>query len=79
MGEPRNIVIPDVQAEHKLEVSFAAEPVQFVIHASAGPGGILSPSGDVLVDQGASATFVAVPDPGFKVDQVLLDGAPYSG
>ncbi|MEG0218210.1 MAG: hypothetical protein RR655_07825, partial [Raoultibacter sp.] len=46
----------------------------FVVNASAGPGGSISPSGAVTVDAGASKAFYFTPDGGQVVDQVKVDG-----
>lgn len=44
------------------------------ITASAGEGGTISPSGNVVVGEGADKTFVMTPDEGYTIDQVLVDG-----
>lgn len=46
---------------------------QFTITASAGAGGAISPSGAVLVTQGASQTFTITPDAGSGVSNVVVD------
>lgn len=45
-----------------------------VITASAGRGGSISPATEQSVDWGGSQTFVITPDPGFGVQDVLVDG-----
>jgi hypothetical protein len=52
----------------------AAEPSSFVITASAGPGGTISPSGDVTVPRGDSQTFTIAPDTCHVVADVLVNG-----
>jgi len=44
------------------------------ITASAGPGGSISPSGSVSVEDGATQTFWFTPDPGYMVVSILYDG-----
>ena len=44
------------------------------ISAAAGPGGTISPAGDSCVEAGESLTYTIVPDSGFKIYQVLIDG-----
>lgn len=44
------------------------------ITASAGEGGTISPSGNVVVGEGADKAFVMTPDEGYTIDQVLVDG-----
>jgi len=51
--------------------------VATVIHtitATAGAGGAIAPSGAVLVADGASQTFTIVPDAGYHITVVLVDG-----
>lgn len=44
------------------------------ITASAGDGGSISPSGDVLVDSGADQIFTITPDANYILEDVLVDG-----
>jgi hypothetical protein len=44
------------------------------ITATAGPGGSITPSGAVVVTEGASQTFTVTADTGFHCDSVLVDG-----
>ena len=46
----------------------------YTITAAAGPGGSIYPEGEVAVDQGRNVTFTFTPDPGYSVDEVLVDG-----
>jgi hypothetical protein len=46
----------------------------YVITAAAGPGGNISPQGDVSVTEGGQITFTFAPDPGYSVAEVLVDG-----
>ena len=46
------------------------------ITASAGSGGTISPSGAVQVNYGASKTFTVSANPGYKIEQILIDGSP---
>jgi len=45
------------------------------ITASAGPHGSISPSGDVIVNQGSDKSFTITPDAGYKIADVLIDGS----
>lgn len=47
---------------------------QFTINASAGTNGSISPSGAVIVAQGGSQAFTMLPDSGYQVADVLVDG-----
>jgi hypothetical protein len=55
-------------------VSQSAKITQYTISASAGPNGSISPSGNVLVNGGASKTFTITPKRNFQVYRVLLNG-----
>jgi len=43
-------------------------------NASAGPNGSISPSGDLIVDEGSTTTFDITPDSLYQVTDVLVDG-----
>jgi len=49
------------------------EPVTFTIIASAGDNGSISPSGSVVVNQGAGQSFTMNPTMGYHVADVLVD------
>jgi hypothetical protein len=55
--------------------SFASQNPTFTITASAGSGGSISPSGGVVVNQGANQSFTITPNSGFNVSSVTVDGA----
>ena len=46
----------------------------YTITATAGSGGSIFPEGDVAVNQGRNITFSFMPDTGYSVDEVLVDG-----
>lgn len=50
-------------------------PPTFSIVAGAGANGSISPSGTVVVDQGANQTFTITPNSGYSVSSVTVDGA----
>ena len=62
----------NVIADHTIRVVFT--PRTFTITASTGANGTISPIGAVLVNYGASETFNFVPNAGFKIDKVLVNG-----
>lgn len=47
----------------------------YTIHASAGPNGTISPSGNIAVRRGSSQTFIIRPDRGYRSGRVNIDGA----
>ena len=65
----RGTVFPD---SVKLD-NFLLGTIPYGILASAGPGGAISPSGSILVEPGADTSFTITPDPGFGIDDVLVD------
>ncbi len=74
VGPVSSYTFTDVQANHTLHASFAADTVFFTVTCTAGPGGSVSPSGTVSVPQGGSLTVTVTPNPGFHVEDVLVDG-----
>lgn len=63
-----------VRSNHVLAARFAIDA--FVIAATAGPHGTITPSGSVTVDYGGNKTFAVVPDTGYHVDSLIVDGVP---
>jgi len=47
----------------------------FTITASAGDGGSITPSGDVVVNYGANQAFTITPNPHYHIEDVLVDGS----
>ena len=50
----------------------------YIIHASAGDNGIITPSGNVVVAEGASQSFALTAYSGYRVSAVTVDGAELS-
>jgi len=61
-----------VTIDHTIVASFAISV--HTIAASAGPGGTVSPSGSVSVNDGASQGFTISPSIGYHIADVLVDG-----
>jgi photosystem II stability/assembly factor-like uncharacterized protein len=53
---------------------YKAYTIQYTITASAHDGGKITPSGPTLVYKASSATFNIVPDSGYKVKDIIVDG-----
>ncbi len=65
----------NVQATHTISATFAVNNgVAFVITASAGTGGSISPSGSVVVNEGATQVFTISPLSGYVIGNVVVDG-----
>jgi len=53
----------------------AIAPIEtFTITATAGEGGAISPSGDVVVNSGGSQAFTITPSEGYEIADVVVDG-----
>ncbi len=63
----------NVTADHTITASFSI--IQYIITATAGANGSISPSGAVSVNHGASQTFLVSPNTGYHVASVVVDGA----
>ncbi|HPE18970.1 MAG TPA: M14 family zinc carboxypeptidase [Tenuifilaceae bacterium] len=72
VGVVSSYTFQDVSSSHTIEVFFEANT--FVISASAGNLGIISPSGNVVVNQGSSKTFTISPNSGANIVDVQVDG-----
>jgi uncharacterized Zn-binding protein involved in type VI secretion len=55
---------------------YAFPKVTYTLKATAGPGGTISPVGDVTVVEGSSKTFTITADPGNRIASLIVDGAP---
>jgi len=56
------------------EAASSTPPIEYTITASAGANGGISPSGAVTVTEGNSQSFSIIPDGGYQVADVLVDG-----
>jgi len=64
----------NVQADHTISVTFVTSTTTtYIITASAGAGGSISPSGSVVVIRGESQTFTITPNAGYVVSGVVVD------
>lgn len=61
-----------VDADHTIDVSFRA--AQHTITATAGEGGSISPSGAVIVTDGADQAFTITANEGYVISDVKVDG-----
>ena len=79
-GPPTSYTFSNVQANHAISASFAASSATtYVITATAGSGGTITPSGSVYVAQGGNQVFAIAPDAGNKILDVVVDGVAQSG
>lgn len=68
---------PPVTTNHALAVTFAQDMLTITASVS-GAGGTISPSGAQSVAFGSMPTFTFIPDAGYKVGTILVDGAAVS-
>jgi uncharacterized repeat protein (TIGR02543 family) len=64
----------NVIAAHTIDATFKVNTIEYTLTATAGAGGAISPPGAVSVSQGANQTFSIIPNTGYFVDQVNVDG-----
>lgn len=63
---------------NRLNYSYTVNASSYTITASAGPNGMIAPSGVLVVNPGDSVGFAITPDIGHVVDSVIVDGV-YAG
>ncbi|AFK05955.1 hypothetical protein Theba_0221 [Mesotoga prima MesG1.Ag.4.2] len=61
-----------VDSDESVDVTLIKK--SYTITASAGTGGSIDPSGEVIVEHGSSKTFTMSPSEGYSVEDVLVDG-----
>ncbi|MBU4133586.1 MAG: PQQ-binding-like beta-propeller repeat protein [Proteobacteria bacterium] len=74
-GAVTSYTFNNVAADHSISVTFRPLPT-YILTATAGDHGSISPSGSQTVYQGDDHTFTMVPATGYQVANVLVDGAP---
>ena len=73
VGAVSSFTFTNVNSSHTISASFAANT--YIITASAGVGGTITPSGSVSVNHGANQTFTITPNTGYTVSNVVVDGS----
>lgn len=74
VGAVGTYTFTDVQANHTIAASFAANTTLFTINASAGANGSITPSGAVAANLGVTMPFTITPDAGYQIADVKVDG-----
>ncbi len=72
VGAVTSYIFTNVTAAHTISASFA--PIVYVITASTGTNGSISPSGPFNVNSGSDQAYTITPVPNFKVSDVQVDG-----
>jgi len=76
-GAISSYLFDSVTADATIHVTFSAiADTTFIITATAGANGTISPAGDVTVNYGASQSFVIVADEYYTIGEVLIDSVP---
>ena len=73
VGAVSSFTFTNVNASHMISASFAANT--YIIAASAGVGGTITPSGSVSVNHGSNQIFTITPNTGYTVSNVVVDGS----
>jgi hypothetical protein len=72
VGSVNTYTFTNVTSNHTIEVTF--EIITYTINASSNIGGSISPSGLITVNYGDSKTFTIIPNSGYKISNVKVDG-----
>jgi hypothetical protein len=73
VGAVSSYTFPNISRDHTISATFS-QIVSYTISASTQQGGIISPSGNVVVPTGGSQTFTLGAQTGYTVQQVVVDG-----
>ncbi|KAF0128379.1 MAG: hypothetical protein FD155_3309, partial [Bacteroidetes bacterium] len=72
VGAVSNYQFVNVTANHSIHASFAINT--YILSATAGSDGSISPAGNIEVNHGQNMVFNFIPDAGFRVLAVYVDG-----
>jgi hypothetical protein len=73
VGAVSSYTFSNVTGNRTISATFAA--TTYVISASAGTGGTISPSGNVSITSGSSRTFTIAPNSGYTISNVTVNGS----
>jgi len=74
VGAVSSYTFTSVISDHTISASFGSSPGTYIINASAGIGGNISPFGNVIASSGVNLTFNISPYIGNSVTDVKVDG-----
>jgi hypothetical protein len=72
IGAVTTYTFENITEDHTLHATFVINT--YTITATAGDNGITDPAGETLTEYGASQTFTIIPDAGYLIAEVLVDG-----
>jgi len=70
VGRVSEYSFTNITGDHTISVLFIKT---FTISVSAGPGGSISPSGNVIVPQDSLIEFIITPYSGYRINEVMID------
>jgi hypothetical protein len=73
VGALSSYIFNYVTANHDISATFS-ELTTYTITSSVSGGGTINPSGTTVINQGASQTYSIVPNEGYAIGQVYVDG-----
>ena len=73
-GKPSSYTFNNITSNHTISALFSVKT--FIVAASAGTGGAISPQGNVSVSYGGSRTFTISPNNGYYISDVKVDNNP---
>jgi photosystem II stability/assembly factor-like uncharacterized protein len=71
VGTVSTYTFDNITADHTIEASFE---ISYLITSSSDNNGSISPEGDVMVNPNSSQTFTIMPNAGYKIKDVQVDG-----
>jgi hypothetical protein len=74
VGAPYSYTFADVATDHTIRAVFEPTGITYAVVATAEEGGSISPAGEVRVPEGGSITFTIMPNIGYVIDDVTVDG-----
>ncbi len=76
IGAAAAYTFENITGDHAIEAVFDCAGPFHVITSVAGPGGCISPSGDIRLKEGADKSFTITPGSGYRIEEVTVDGIP---
>jgi hypothetical protein len=74
VGAVASYTFSNITATHTISATFAINT--YTITASAGAGGVIMPPSAQTVSYGSTVSYALVPQPGYRIDSVIVDGHP---
>ncbi|KPA11258.1 hypothetical protein MHK_008536, partial [Candidatus Magnetomorum sp. HK-1] len=66
------IIIPDIQQAHDFKITF----LPIIVETNVQGSGTISPSGTIPLVNGQNQTFEILPEPGYFIQSLIVDGQP---